>query len=78
MNIFTANSYCEVSRESSGSEESRERKDIPLLDKIVAGNQEDAVSPEEKEVRILCRGFHSEEMITVSGRREFFGGKAGV
>ena len=59
-------SYCEVSRGSSGSEESREKKDIPLLDKIVAGNQEDAVSPEEKEGDSLSE-YHSEEMITVSG-----------
>ena len=59
-------SYCEVSRESSGSEESREKKDIPLLDKIVAGNQEDAVSPEEKEGDSLSE-YHSEKMITVSG-----------
>ncbi len=59
-------SYCEVSRESSGSEESREKKDIPLLDKIVAGNQEDAVSPEEKEGDSLSE-YHSEKMIAVSG-----------
>lgn len=37
-----------------------------MLDKIVAGNQEDAVSPEEKEGDSLSE-FHSEEMITVSG-----------
>lgn len=37
-----------------------------MLDKIVAGNQEDAVSPEEKEGDSLSE-YHSEKMITVSG-----------
>ena len=45
----------------------REKKDIPLLDKIVAGNQEDAVSAKEEKEGDSLSEYHSEKMIAVWG-----------
>ena len=57
----------ETSRESSDSRENRVEKEIPSLDKIVDGNQEEAVSLDENIGDSLQEYCSVEEMTTVSG-----------